>query len=444
MLKKLSFTDEVVDIVTPTNEVLSAKYKRSFAYITVRDRLPITITNVIDLLVRDKDKIIDEFGELAKEEIKEVIGQFSKLKNELQTNKPFQLLTSDGSDVPAWNAYYERETDREGEVPRWFRTSWIYAECYMYRRIRETFELSSSLKTFDPFRKSKEEAFHSSVDAMAILGDYVLQQLQAHGVKRFPSSEMKKVALWGNQYDLSRPVGSELPEENDPLKNIQLLSDHVLVDESEKMWSVLEAAAKHRESITIDIVADNAGYELFADMCLADTLCAFSLATKIRFYVKTMPWFISDTMEKDFHWMRHKLLEFSNEYPNLADLANRWEEHLNLKKWYIEVGDFWTLPHVYSEMKTADHQLYDKLSDATLIIFKGDLNYRKLLGETNWAPTESFSNALQGFHPAPLVTLRTIKADLICGLKPGQAEATAAKSEKWLITGDYALIQFDG
>jgi len=76
-----------------------------------------------------------------KEELKEVIGSFSKLKNELQTNKPFTVLTSDGPDVTSWNTYYEREAEREGEEPRWFSTSLLYAECYMYRRIHEAFEL---------------------------------------------------------------------------------------------------------------------------------------------------------------------------------------------------------------------------------------------------------------------------------------------------------------
>ena len=157
-----------------------------------------------------------------------------------------------------------------------------------------------------------------------------------------------------------------------------------------------------------------------------------------------MPWFISDTMKEDFHWMLRTLEKLSTKYPTLGTLAKRWEQYLLLEKWTIEVEEFWTLPYVYSEMKVIDPQLYNKLSKATLLIFKGDLNYRKLLGETNWVPTERFSKALQGFHPAPLVTLRTLKADLICGLKPGVAETTAARSENWLITGDYAVIQFDG
>jgi hypothetical protein len=76
-----------------------------------------------------------------REELKKVIGSFSELKNEMLTNKPFKVLTSDGPDIPLWNTYFEKESEKEGAEPRWFHTSWLYAECYMYRRVHEAFEL---------------------------------------------------------------------------------------------------------------------------------------------------------------------------------------------------------------------------------------------------------------------------------------------------------------
>lgn len=37
---------------------------RSFAYLTVKDRLPTILTKVIDTIHRSKDKIFEEYGEV--------------------------------------------------------------------------------------------------------------------------------------------------------------------------------------------------------------------------------------------------------------------------------------------------------------------------------------------------------------------------------------------
>jgi hypothetical protein len=52
------------------------------------------------------------------------------------------------------------------------------------------------------------------------------------------------VTLWGNQHDLSRPSGYELPEENNPLEHIDQLHEYILIDGSECIWSILTAADK--------------------------------------------------------------------------------------------------------------------------------------------------------------------------------------------------------
>ncbi len=75
-------------------------------------------------------------------------------------------------------------------------------------------------------------------------------------------------------------------------------------------------------SETIDIVLDNAGFELFTDLCLAHVLVTVCKASKVNllwvmrptkrhahvflgqvvFHAKRIPWFVSDVTLPDFEW----------------------------------------------------------------------------------------------------------------------------------------------
>lgn len=82
-----------------------------------------------------------KFKQEGKEDLKQVIGELSKLKYEIQTNKPLRNITSDGLDVPFYNNYLATLSNQEGNLT-FFQTIWLLSECYMYRRIREAFEVT--------------------------------------------------------------------------------------------------------------------------------------------------------------------------------------------------------------------------------------------------------------------------------------------------------------
>lgn len=250
-------------------------------------------------------------------------------------------------------------------------------------------------------------------------------------------------------------MGTINKDHSSTLFDVSKLNDDLLADDSERIWSAV--ADENANSTIIDIIFDNAGYEVFSDLCLADFLVTTKLADKIRLYVKTIPWFISDVTTPDLKWLIEQLRDNKNE--TLRILGQRWHEYLskgktkNTKNMFyfsfaclgvftVEEHNFWTLPVTFSTMDAIDPDLYRKLAEAKLAIFKGDLNYRKLFGEKNWNPTTPVETALEGFHPTKLCTLRTLKADMICGLKDGVAEQTELKDQDWLITGKYGVIQF--
>lgn len=171
-------------------------------------------------------------------------------------------------------------------------------------------------------------------------------------------------------------------------------------------------------------------------------MVAKGLAQKVRFYVKSIPWFISDVTKPDFDRFLHRFKSSDDEILN--QLGKRWSDYVDDGIWSIEEHDFWTLPVDFSRMYEVDPELYKKLAKAKLLVFKGDLNYRKLFGERNWDPTTPVEVALQNFHPSKLCTLRTCKADIVCGLPEGLAEKLSQESDDWKTSGKYGLIQFCG
>ncbi|XP_039280604.1 damage-control phosphatase ARMT1 [Nilaparvata lugens] len=426
------------DCDTPLNTRLSARYKRSFAYPSFKDRVPVILTKVIDHLVRDKESIIAHFGEKAREEVKKVIGCVSQMKNELQTDKPLTELSSLGSDHELWNRIFREKSKEYSRPPSWFQTEWLYAECYLYRRLHEAFLQTEAIRHLDPFHWQKTKALDNSL----IQAEILAQRMNKIVSNNHDSSELEqlfhellKISLWGNKCDLSLSGGTEISLQDDPLNQVSQFDSFILADDTK---CVLKHVANTPKG-TIDFVLDNAGYEVFTDLCLAEFLVTKYDERNVLFRTKAFPWYVSDVIAKDIHYILNTLKEKKGA---LADCADRWQSLFDSGKFKIVENQYWTTPHVYADMEEIDPKLYAELKESKLIIFKGDLNYRKLVSDINWPPTTAFSQCLKGFHPAALVTLRTLKCDTIGGLPPGKAEEAAARSQSWMLTGDFAVIQF--
>lgn len=435
------------DILTPIGVRLSGTYMQSFAYVTLKDRLPIILTKIIDNFSRNKEQIELKYGQEAIQEVKQIVGFISQLKNEIVTNKPLKILpmieNDDDNDVHLWNKYLEDKTEKEGTTPTWFNTEWLYCECYMYRTLIQKFLLMNALRMYDPFQEQKRNAFINSLITIKLLSKYLLNivdksKLIEGAEKKEGFIKFVQLNLWGNKCDLSLSAGSDISQTSNPIDQLPALYNDVLVDATDFAWQILNKQ-KANDSNIVDMVLDNAGYELFTDICLAVFLVQFGLAGKIRFYVKRYPWYVSDTTTPDFHWTLDYMRNSSN--LDLERIANLSYNYLKNNTWTIEEESYWTGPYDFAEMKEKDKVLYAKLSDAKLVIFKGDLNYRKLLGDINWEYSTSFIEALRGFRPTNILSLRTIKSDVCVGLPPGKGELLYNKDVNWMITGQYGLIQ---
>ena len=98
---------------------------------------------------------------------------------------------------------------------------------------------------------------------------------------------------------------------------------------------------------------------------------------------------------------------------------------------------FWCAPLSFRHLPA---DLADELSHATVAILKGDLNYRRLVGDRAWAPTTPFTE-LTAYFPAPVAALRTLKSDVAVGLSADVVAKLDAAGTAWRTSGEHALIQ---
>ncbi|XP_023167409.1 damage-control phosphatase ARMT1 [Drosophila hydei] len=420
----------IVDIHTPLNNFLSAQYKRSYAYYSLLNILPVVLTKVIDSLTKDKSELVEQFGENVRDELKIIIGLISRLKYELQTDKPFQKFTGDESDRESWNNFL---ANLPNKARSFYQACWMHTECYMYRKLYSFVENSIFLKQFDYFAKIKQHTLTSCQDDIVSLAKYTRRT-----ESKFEAfDEILKINLWSTRNDLSKNENG-LSFNMNVLEDVAVTDSHILVNEAPEIWKCLLHKSK---KYCVDFVLANVGYELFTDFILAEYIIEKGFATKIRFHVKACPWFVTNVTHRDFHMMLEYLSKHSDY--NLSLVGRKFLQFMTEGKFELApVSNFWTGPYEYHCMKTIDPDLYKLLQHSKLIIFKGDLNYRKILSDVWWQPTQDIKTCSGAFVPSSFCTIRTVKAEIICGLSEGIFERLQLLDPQWMVTGNYGTIQF--
>ncbi|KAF4796316.1 coiled-coil domain containing 170 [Turdus rufiventris] len=278
---------------------LSGRFKGSFAYFTIKDRLPQILTRVIDTLHRHKNEFFEEHGEKGVEAEKRAISFLSKLRNELQTDKPVTPLEDELPDAALWNQYldYQRNLPNGNGEPSWFQSPWLYVECYMYRRIHAALAQNPPIDNFDVFKEGKAQNFFVSQEAIIALCTYFQELLK--NIKDLDEKQLQEeffkllqVSLWGNKCDLSFSAGEDSSQKSSPLQSLENMIPYILVNDMEKVWSLLVNAKKNRtegSNVRVGIILDNAGFELVSDLVLADFLLLSKLADEVHFHGKSIP-----------------------------------------------------------------------------------------------------------------------------------------------------------
>ena len=396
----------------------------SFAYTTVAQRLPDIAKRVI---------AENEFP-LA------VIENLEALIEELP-NGLIRLLKPDaGPDLAEWAKYVEPFVGQS-----WLEVPWYFAEAYFYRRLLEAthYFLSGPQQGVDPFALQKQLGLETAMDSIREISSRINAQLRAgHQWNSLELMTLLHFCLWGNRADLSlwpakleAPTTSQSQSARHPDRSqidAQLEQSHILVDATSVLCSKIASFKGDR----IDLIIDNAGFELFCDLCLVDFLLNSEVAGMVCLHLKTQPIFVSDAMVKDVHYTLDTLA--TERDGEVRSLANRLQQQLHSGRLCLREDPFWTAPLAFWEMPDS---LRQGLSPASLIFVKGDANYRRLLGDRQWPFTTALED-IACYFPAPIAALRTLKSEVATSLQVGQAAALSNEDPQWLTNGQWGVIQF--
>lgn len=301
----------------------------------------------------------------------------------------------------------------------WAQAPFLWSESYFYRRLLEAvgyFEPGPWCGV-DPFAPLKEAELRGSALAggLGSLREAEVQPVGVLGQHRLLAS------LWGNEADL----GFRIQTGPDPMAPTE---NQILHDDSAALWHRLSPDAN------VVLVTDNAGRELIADLLLVDHLLERKLAGSVSLHLKPHPYYVSDATPRDLVSCLRRLTDAGGV---AAAVGQRLRASMATGTLTIDVNDFYCAPWTFHRMPVSLRRVFE---GAAIVVLKGDLNYRRLVGDRHWAPTTPFAEVTDYF-PAPVVALRILKSDVVVGLESGLLERLDTTAASWRTNGHFGLIQ---
>ena len=339
-----------------------------------------------------------------------------------------------GAEVPDFNLWKEYLRPYIG-LP-WKQLPFLVCENAFYRRILEATGYFQKGPTYhiDPYSYQKRLGFETSRPDINALAARLETWLNPDFSLIEALTEAIESTLWSNRADLSLwPADSvEMPVN----AQLQQPADFLLVNDLPEM---VKTILRFREGDRrVDFLIDNAGYELVCDLAFADFLLSRGLVKQVHFHLKAHPTFVSDALAADVRWAVIFLLKEAD--VKTAGFGERVAQTIEDKRLYLDQDTFWNSPLAGWEMPDA---IRIELAFASLVISKGDANYRRLVGDLHWDETTSFKDIVEYF-PTRLAALRTMKSEVIAGLREGLVNELDRREPTWRTNGRWGVVQLGG
>jgi uncharacterized protein with ATP-grasp and redox domains len=381
----------------------------SWAQLTISDRY----SNIVNRVIDENDFPPD------------IVEKLVKLRDEIP-DQPIRYLRDPGApDIKDWETYIKPMEGKD-----WMVVPWLFSEHYMYRRIMEAVDYFNLRQ--DPFRYQKQQSLNKNREDIQSFASVLMSWTKDRSNAQQYIRKAIYYSLWGNQADLSLwPADKPKKPNHLSQKNRK---EYLLADDTNRIVKLLSQS--DRKIGRVDIMLDNAGYELVCDLGLVDTLLTHQQAVEVLLHTKAHPTYVSDVIGIDVDQTIGFLKNAKAD--ETSQLGKRLEEYIQEKKLKVKSHFFWNSP---LPMWNLPADLREQLSRADLLISKGDANYRRLLGDLQWDFTIPFHQVVD-YLPVPLAALRTLKAELAVGLDLDQIREVYNQDPDWLTDGKWGVVHF--
>jgi hypothetical protein len=178
------------------------------------------------------------------------------------------IEASEAPDIGTYN--YVLNTYFNGE--NWYSTTWLFAECYLYRRIHSTLAETKHWRSYDPYFRQKEDSFRASFATIIEIAKRIDELISAPRMNADDRDietdgiifhELAQISLWGNATDLSMLTNLSFDEvkklQSAGAKHIEESEKNILVNDLAKVWEWILKCRNAR----IDLILDNAGMSIY-------------------------------------------------------------------------------------------------------------------------------------------------------------------------------------
>lgn len=454
---KHTLEERAMEALAPLPPALSSREQRSFAEYTFSQRLPAVLENVkqhtgsagedlLHSLLHGSMADVD-WGMPCSTHSSDKEGNAQREGKEKQSKtlqKRFKHMLED------WRDFCDGQEERRawGDVE-----PAISMETLFYRKVLEAAGYFQSDTLPDPFLEQKVAARAAAGERLEALAAFADVCSKSGGGDSEGALDLKTctvallhASVWGNRADLSLQPSAGLvdgiPDEEEGSQHHSLVLEldeqrkFLLVDDAEQWFEYLMDGNGLR---SLDFVTDNVGLELGADMALLAHVLDNGLVNLVTVHLKFHPTFVSDVTVADWEgcleWMRGGGAGESGR--GLAAKLSGYMEEQRLK---LTESIYWTGPRLFWQLPERWAEERFGLSGTT--IFKGDANYRKLVGDRKWQETERSFEEVVSYFPSPVLALRTAKAETVAGIPPEVRQVAAAHDAHWMTNGRWGAVQF--